>query len=103
MGRHIVLSDRATFFSLPFQFHFQKSSQTKSEKTSRLIGQLLESINKIEPLGTKQEGLFTQIMAESIEVQHSRIQRILNTSMGIPPIIAVVNVIERNELKVILP
>ena len=57
-----------------------------SEKTSRLIGQLLESINKIEPLSTKQEGLFTQIMAESIEVQHSRVQRILNTSMSIPPI-----------------
>jgi hypothetical protein len=57
-----------------------------SQKTSGLIGQLLESINKIEPVSTKQEGLFTQIMAESIDVQHSRIQRILNTSMSIPPI-----------------
>jgi hypothetical protein len=57
-----------------------------SQKTSWLIGQLLESINKIEPFSRKQEGLFTQIMTESIEVQHSRIQRILNTSMSIPPV-----------------
>ena len=57
-----------------------------SEKTSKLIRQLTASINLIEPVNKKQEGLFTQIMDASTEVQHSRTQRILNTSMSIPQV-----------------